>query len=116
MKDSTRARLGSEGRGLAESKSRSDSDASSARSDTSSTQSTKSSRATSATSSHTKLSADVKSERSISTASNHYSEEFDEPSVASSREKVDMTVSQPAKAKKSPPSYVTLLTWLRHSE
>jgi len=108
-----KAHVASERRGLAMSKSSpqhslSHSDAGLAQSDASSTRSTKSA---SATSSHDKLkddtsrvSVDVKSERSSSRASDHYSEEFDEPSVASGRENLDVAVSQPTKAKKSPPS------------
>jgi len=109
-----KARRGSERRGsefsISHPQSQSGDDVSSAQSETSSTQSAKSLRLTSAASDHDKVkvdplrvSEDMKSERSSSRGSNHYSEEFDEPSVASSTENLGIAVLPPTKAKKFPP-------------
>ena len=92
------------------SRTRSRSDTSS-QSDASSTQSSKSSSGLFPAASQARLnpdtvrvSADVPSEQSSSQASEHYSEDFDEASVASSMKSVDVHISRPKKAKKSPPS------------
>jgi len=83
------------------------------RSDTSSTQSNKSSSTLSPAASQASLNAevlpvsadDVQSEiRSNSQVSGHYSEDFVEPSVASSRKNLNVNVSRPKKAKTSQPS------------
>ena len=53
------------------------------------------------------ISTAVPTERSSSQASEHYSSDFDEPSIARSTKKSHEKLSQPKKARKSPPSYVT---------